>query len=152
MKIHMSQDTYELLKNLDVFTTDARGQIEVKGKGKMNTYWLTGRKQQPHRANTPTGGNTRYPSSITSSQPTLDSKDGLGLLIRDDHSNIFPEQQQFEPDPICSEIHNNSEKVETREGMVQQPATPIINPTDSLNPKISVVSGRQIKLTEVNVS
>ncbi|XP_046452235.1 soluble guanylate cyclase 88E-like isoform X2 [Daphnia pulex] len=42
MKIHISQTTYELL-GPDYLTAD-RGEIVVKGKGQMKTYWLTGKK------------------------------------------------------------------------------------------------------------
>ena len=37
-KIQVSQTTYELLKHEYLF--EERGQIEVKGKGSMKTYWL----------------------------------------------------------------------------------------------------------------
>ncbi|WCL48693.1 adenylate/guanylate cyclase domain-containing protein [Leptospira sp. GIMC2001] len=40
-QIHVSQDVYEKLK--DKFTFESRGTIPVKGKGDMNTYFLTGR-------------------------------------------------------------------------------------------------------------
>jgi len=39
--IHVSESTYERLKSKYLF--DRRGKIEVKGKGKMTTYFLTGR-------------------------------------------------------------------------------------------------------------
>jgi class 3 adenylate cyclase len=40
--IQLSETTYELLK--DKYELERRGKIEVKGKGKMTTYFLTGRK------------------------------------------------------------------------------------------------------------
>lgn len=42
-KIQVTAATYELLKNKFIFET--RGEINVKGKGKMMAYWLTGRKK-----------------------------------------------------------------------------------------------------------
>ena len=36
--IQVSESTYELLK--DKFSLDTRGEIDVKGKGKMTTYIL----------------------------------------------------------------------------------------------------------------
>ena len=41
-KIQVTAATYELLK--DKFDLVGRGEIEVKGKGQMQTYWLTNRK------------------------------------------------------------------------------------------------------------
>jgi PAS domain S-box-containing protein len=40
-QIQVTASTYELLKDQFIFET--RGEIDVKGKGKMMTYWLTGR-------------------------------------------------------------------------------------------------------------
>ncbi len=37
-RIQVSESTYELIK--DTFTTTARGAIDVKGKGTLNTHWL----------------------------------------------------------------------------------------------------------------
>ncbi|KAF2353259.1 hem NO binding associated [Trinorchestia longiramus] len=39
MKIHISQSTKEILP--PGYTTEVRGEIMVKGKGNMKTYWLT---------------------------------------------------------------------------------------------------------------
>ncbi|MGB2926687.1 MAG: adenylate/guanylate cyclase domain-containing protein [Limnothrix sp.] len=41
--IQVTEDTYKLLK--DNYDFQARGSIEIKGKGAMNTYFLLGRKQ-----------------------------------------------------------------------------------------------------------
>ncbi|KAI9094963.1 guanylyl cyclase [Phlyctochytrium arcticum] len=42
LKLQISQDMYELLS--DTYVCEARGTISVKGKGEMNTYYLTGKK------------------------------------------------------------------------------------------------------------
>ncbi|MEQ8963344.1 MAG: adenylate/guanylate cyclase domain-containing protein, partial [Coleofasciculus sp. C2-GNP5-27] len=39
--IQVTQATYERLK--DQYVLEKRGIIEVKGKGEMLTYWLTGK-------------------------------------------------------------------------------------------------------------
>jgi class 3 adenylate cyclase len=40
--IQISRATYELLK--DNFTCQPRGVVQVKGKGEMETFYLTGRR------------------------------------------------------------------------------------------------------------
>ncbi|CAL4140715.1 unnamed protein product, partial [Meganyctiphanes norvegica] len=47
MKIHLSPDTRELLvTHFPYFRLEARDQMEIKGKGKMNTYWLLGEDEE----------------------------------------------------------------------------------------------------------
>ncbi|RVE71191.1 hypothetical protein OJAV_G00072650 [Oryzias javanicus] len=43
-KIHTSSETYLALIKDNAYELQLRGEIEVKGKGKMNTYWLVGHK------------------------------------------------------------------------------------------------------------
>ncbi|KAJ3586289.1 hypothetical protein NHX12_012689 [Muraenolepis orangiensis] len=43
-KIHASSATYLALMKDNAYDLQLRGEIEVKGKGKMNTYWLIGHK------------------------------------------------------------------------------------------------------------
>ncbi|CAF1608065.1 unnamed protein product [Adineta ricciae] len=43
-KIHMSNDTYKRLINREQYIFEERGEIPVKGKGQMHTYFLLDRK------------------------------------------------------------------------------------------------------------
>lgn len=43
MKIHTSEDSANILSRFGIFEIEPRGQMEIKGKGLMNTYWLTGK-------------------------------------------------------------------------------------------------------------
>ncbi|XP_071798818.1 uncharacterized protein [Asterias amurensis] len=43
-RIHISNDTYMALVDIGGFMVVRRGEIEIKGKGIMCTYWLTGRE------------------------------------------------------------------------------------------------------------
>ncbi|KAL4716205.1 hypothetical protein ACJJTC_004699 [Scirpophaga incertulas] len=44
LKIHVSPKTKEVLDLYDCFDLECRGEITMKGKGKMTTYWLIGEK------------------------------------------------------------------------------------------------------------
>ena len=44
MKIHISMETKLLLDTLGRFHTEHRGLVDVKGKGKLDTYWLHGKE------------------------------------------------------------------------------------------------------------
>ena len=45
LKIHISEECNTELTNIGGFKTEFRGQTEMKGKGKKNTYWLKGLTQ-----------------------------------------------------------------------------------------------------------
>lgn len=42
LKIHVSEATYNVLLEFNCFQLELRGDVEMKGKGKMRTYWLLG--------------------------------------------------------------------------------------------------------------
>ncbi|KAM6899683.1 atrial natriuretic peptide receptor 1 [Xenentodon cancila] len=42
LKIHVSEATCQVLQEFSCFQLQLRGEIEVKGKGRMRTYWLLG--------------------------------------------------------------------------------------------------------------
>uniref|UniRef100_A0A672JXM9 Guanylate cyclase n=1 Tax=Sinocyclocheilus grahami TaxID=75366 RepID=A0A672JXM9_SINGR len=44
LRIHMSSATKEVLDEFGYFELQLRGDVEMKGKGKMRTYWLLGEK------------------------------------------------------------------------------------------------------------
>lgn len=49
LKIHISQDTKKLLDTFGTFDVVERGYVEMKGKGKQLTYWLTGETPTPEK-------------------------------------------------------------------------------------------------------
>jgi adenylate cyclase len=56
-RIHLSDDTYQRLTNREQYIFEERGEIEIKGKGIMRTYFLLNRKSSiPH--GTPSRTNT----------------------------------------------------------------------------------------------
>ncbi|OCT69553.1 hypothetical protein XELAEV_18040863mg [Xenopus laevis] len=42
LKIHVSTATHSVLEELNCFILELRGDVEMKGKGKVRTYWLQG--------------------------------------------------------------------------------------------------------------
>ncbi|KAI7798398.1 atrial natriuretic peptide receptor 1 precursor [Triplophysa rosa] len=42
LKIHMSEATQAILEEFNCFQLELRGDVEMKGKGRMRTYWLLG--------------------------------------------------------------------------------------------------------------
>ena len=44
LRIHLSNTTQVVLEELGGYKTECRGEIEVKGKGRMTTFWLLGHK------------------------------------------------------------------------------------------------------------
>jgi len=42
LKIHVSSATRDVLQEFNCFQLELRGDVEMKGKGKMTTYWLLG--------------------------------------------------------------------------------------------------------------
>ncbi|KAJ7985581.1 hypothetical protein DPEC_G00353560 [Dallia pectoralis] len=42
LKIHVSAATRDVLQEFNCFQLELRGEVEMKGKGKMTTYWLLG--------------------------------------------------------------------------------------------------------------
>ncbi|KAG9510040.1 Atrial natriuretic peptide receptor 2, partial [Fragariocoptes setiger] len=50
MKIHISESSAEILRRFGTFTIEARGEVDIKGKGIMNTFWLTGKTTNEGRS------------------------------------------------------------------------------------------------------
>uniref|UniRef100_A0A3Q2CF36 Guanylate cyclase n=1 Tax=Cyprinodon variegatus TaxID=28743 RepID=A0A3Q2CF36_CYPVA len=46
LKIHVSEATRQVLLEFSCFQLQLRGEIEVKGKGRMRTYWLLGENEK----------------------------------------------------------------------------------------------------------
>ncbi|XP_023227111.1 atrial natriuretic peptide receptor 1-like [Centruroides sculpturatus] len=49
LKIHVSPKTKEILDTFGTFQIECRGEVEMKGKGKMVTYWLIDELENPQQ-------------------------------------------------------------------------------------------------------
>ncbi|XP_053743556.1 atrial natriuretic peptide receptor 1-like [Synchiropus splendidus] len=47
LKIHVSAATRDVLQEFNCFQLELRGEIDIKGKGRMTTYWLLGESGAP---------------------------------------------------------------------------------------------------------
>ncbi|XP_061185413.1 atrial natriuretic peptide receptor 1-like isoform X7 [Saccostrea echinata] len=47
LRIHVSPDTKKILDTFGTFELELRGPVEMKGKGTITTYWLTGERVAP---------------------------------------------------------------------------------------------------------
>ncbi|KAL1486548.1 hypothetical protein MTO96_031337 [Rhipicephalus appendiculatus] len=50
LKIHVSSKAKELLDKFGNFELTLRGEVQVKGKGLMTTYWLEGERNREPEA------------------------------------------------------------------------------------------------------
>ncbi|KAJ6215690.1 hypothetical protein RDWZM_010190 [Blomia tropicalis] len=79
LRIHVSEVTYRVLNRFNRFHLELRGQVELKGKGFMTTYWLLGESaNMVHTimASAPTTSNTISPQSSTSSSSVCGESNG----------------------------------------------------------------------------
>ncbi|GAU94816.1 hypothetical protein RvY_06528 [Ramazzottius varieornatus] len=49
LRIHITQSTYDALRYFNVFEMECRGEMHIKGKGLMTTYWLLGKTKEDKR-------------------------------------------------------------------------------------------------------
>lgn len=76
LKIHISENTKTILDKFRTFDVTERGLVEMKGKGKMRTYWLNGEQHSELYTST-------LNTAVTPSAPTYDKskeKDPLSML------------------------------------------------------------------------
>ena len=71
LKIHMSGTTAKLLESFQTFQLEERGELEVKGKGRMTTFWLLGER----------AGQAREPETVQQEALTLRPR-AKGVTLR----------------------------------------------------------------------
>jgi atrial natriuretic peptide receptor A len=53
LKIHVSETTKNILDKFGTFKLELRGEVELKGKGFVTTYWLLGSSEPVARPASP---------------------------------------------------------------------------------------------------
>ncbi|KAG6448115.1 atrial natriuretic peptide receptor 2 [Manduca sexta] len=105
LKIHVSPKTKEVLDLYDCFELDCRGEITMKGKGKMTTYWLLGEKVPQHQDNPneaiETRNNVVNNPSITFQGPDSPASHSLTQSHSPDQSEI--KENNHKPVEIMNE-------------------------------------------------
>lgn len=95
LKIHISQSTKTILDKFQTFDISERGLVEMKGKGKMVTYWLHG--EQHSELYTSTLNNAISPA-VTPSYDKARDKDPLNMLrtgiMRSRSNSLIPPDQK----------------------------------------------------------
>lgn len=56
LKIHVSSATQEILQRFGTFKMELRGDVELRGRGVLTTYWLVGSSEPDLRPPTPMKG------------------------------------------------------------------------------------------------
>lgn len=77
LKIHISHSTKSILDKFGTFDVTERGLVEMKGKGKMRTYWLNGERHSELYTSTL---NNAVTPSVTPNYDKTKEKDPLALL------------------------------------------------------------------------
>jgi len=90
-KIHMSASTAKLLQTFSTFQVEERGELEIKGKGKMITYWLCGETDIKEEIN---GNETDNSNDVPINKECKDSKWAtaraeLRNLARKENNNVI---------------------------------------------------------------
>lgn len=91
LKIHISQSTKTILDKFGTFDVSERGMVEMKGKGKMLTYWLNGEKNSELYTKGQTAASA---NQTTNGYDKSKDKDPLSLLrsgiIRSRSNSLIP--------------------------------------------------------------
>ncbi|XP_052745002.1 soluble guanylate cyclase 88E [Bicyclus anynana] len=108
MRIHISQTTQELLS--PCYKVTERGEIQVKGKGAMKTYWLEGCESRP--ALTKIISKQIEPFSQLEWERAADARDSIAEHSAQQFSNketnsfLFTNSMNSEPNSIVNSVGN----------------------------------------------
>ncbi|KDR17127.1 Retinal guanylyl cyclase 2, partial [Zootermopsis nevadensis] len=108
-RIHLSQATKEQLDQVGGFQLEYRGETDIKGKGKMHTYWLLGKagfdKQLPTPPPIDSSGDLSVSGGLTSPSSLSDVK----MKLSPDQKVPVPATRSSEQQPDSNS--NNQKRV-----------------------------------------
>ncbi|KAL8593365.1 hypothetical protein ACOMHN_067432, partial [Nucella lapillus] len=89
LKIHLSPYTYEVLKDYTEYSVAERGEIDIKGKGRMKTYFLEGKTKSHDPAYSPVNPKTADGSPHNPSMVDFHrSVEGASVSEEDQSGNV----------------------------------------------------------------
>ncbi|KOX79708.1 Atrial natriuretic peptide receptor 1 [Melipona quadrifasciata] len=110
LRIHVSPKTKEILDTFGTFELVCRGEVTLKGKGTMTTYWLIGEKSASNnqRANTSSSSSTvQQPVTTVTTIATTNTPIPTTIeLPRDDRTSLSPSRL----DPVVQPKINPSQQ------------------------------------------
>ncbi|XP_063832442.1 atrial natriuretic peptide receptor 1-like isoform X3 [Ostrinia nubilalis] len=135
LKIHVSPDTRALLETFGTFHLECRGEVAMKGKGILITYWLLGEiidpnapKEKPSLTKAQTQSTESSVSHLTPFRNRLDqtsrssSRRGSGVFIQKGNDiaklekeaqpllqNLKMQRQHSDPDPVTNGVNDSEE-------------------------------------------
>ncbi|KAL0868345.1 hypothetical protein ABMA27_007864 [Loxostege sticticalis] len=136
LKIHVSPDTRELLETFGTFHLECRGEVAMKGKGILTTYWLLGEiidpnapKEKPSLTKAQTQSTeSGSVSHLTPFRNRLDqssrssSRRGSGVFVQKGNDlaklekeaqpllqNLKIQRQHSDPDPVTNGVTDSEE-------------------------------------------
>ncbi|XP_069105727.1 uncharacterized protein [Argopecten irradians] len=164
LKIHVSKDTRDRLIVTDRYTLEHRGLIEIKGKGPMDTYWLTGRKDmgvandsmvckwQPRKKKKkkPENSVSAEHSTVSSASTLFESRsehtitNGSGVLVKDNPIETKTDSNTEQPASV-----GNEATAMTKDGQLNE-SHQIEDSKIETNYKLPPMSEVQIQVTEAS--
>lgn len=78
LKIHISHTTKTILDSFGTFDTTVRGNVEMKGKGSMLTYWLNGEHTTTTTTTTTITNTTTTPDDMEKSDRSIQNGNNVG--------------------------------------------------------------------------
>ncbi|XP_014220328.2 atrial natriuretic peptide receptor 1 isoform X3 [Trichogramma pretiosum] len=117
LKIHVSPKTKEILDTFGTFDLICRGEVALKGKGTMITYWLNGEKVAPEMDN----NNTSTTTTTASQQQVLRS--AQVPAISTPRHTLYADQHRNGAPPALSPSHRNTNNQQQQPQQQQQQVT-----------------------------